>query len=153
MVHLIYAPFVGMILEPEGVTPYPTGWLEENSKIEIDPVFVGPDYDQRYVCCKIKVTAFDVEALESTRNKFLQLQNKKMSVVFLCQGGGFRDGKFRYTFYPEHLQSRGMRWVHQLTGRVYFPQWLTFIDKGWPSFLLSLEGAVKLHGDNGIGIK
>ena len=144
-----YAPFVGLILFPAGSTNnangIKTGILEQGSKITFQPEFVGVAPDERYLGCSLNVMGLDPEASINTMSTFQQHNNQMMYGAFLCMGGGFIDGPFRYTVYPEYLEQRGMRFVHRLTGRTRWPGWTTFMDAGWPALLATCGESNSLY--------
>jgi hypothetical protein len=136
----IYAPFTKLGMKPilgNGPTVY-TGFLEESSQIKVKDITVGPSYDRRIVCSEIEIEALDADADFENETEFFKMMNQQVYVFFYgFGGGGFMDGPFRYYLKQEHLEGRGMRHVHVITGRTRWLPWLTFEDTtgNWQKFL------------------
>lgn len=155
----VYAPILGMAvyadtqkitdgkLDGKYTTFLPIGEPEEGSKLEMLPVFVGPDSDKRYVRSNVKLTYYDMEARKIVRpyhhveatGLYGRCQNKLVHVDLLCGSGCITLYNLTYTFYAEHLGSRGMRWVHSLTGKVKYPEFITYLDDGWNEFVAKVR--------------
>lgn len=136
----IYAPFTKVVIEPvnktlEKLSPL---FLEEQSKIAIKDIYVGKDFDRRKVCSEIEIECLDPDADFENEAQYLKIMNQRAYVHFYGQGGGgFTDGPFRYTIGHEHLEGRGMRFVHRFTGRTRWIPWVSFEDTSgaWQQFL------------------
>jgi hypothetical protein len=158
-----FAPFTQLLMRlgPNSLW-VPTGFLEENSKIDLTTITVGVDTDTRFVCHKQIITGIDAEGLADNAPRFLALQNRVVEAAVYCYAaGGFILGNARYHVAQEHVPTRGMRYVHTLTGKSYWPGWITFFEKAsksktksaWKNFLHDIDGTnhpVKLPIDGGI---
>lgn len=158
----VYAPLLGMILHsnfdfrilatPDDVNQceiyYPIGAPEEGSKIEFAPVFTGKGSDQRYIRSNVKITYLDMEAQKFPddpvphveANRFYgQIQSKNVHASILCGSGAMTLINLTYAFWYEFLPTRGMRFTHQLTGKVIQPDWITFLDEGWDQYIRKIQ--------------
>ena len=141
----IFAPFTEMGIRGLGDTSWQrTGRLEEQSKVALTPIFVGQKFDQRILGCTVELTAYDIDADWENDYLFLKYQNQMVYVAFYgFGGGGFIDGPFRYTVYQEHLEGRGMRYVHRLTGRSMWLPWVSAFSLGWEALYKELKQIVE----------
>ena len=142
-VNVVYAPISGISFKPLSSAGWlAVGRLEEDTRVEVTPTFCGPAHDLRYLDCKVKITAIDMEArglpdLIGLRHKsgYLRYNGQKCDVGVFCGSAGFSLEKFRYAFYHDMLPKRGMRWVHQFTGISKDLNWITFLEEGWNAFI------------------
>lgn len=133
------AKFIKGDLQSQFIEFVPIGAAEEGSKIEILPVFVGRDSNQRYIHSKIKVTYLDMEAKKymTLRGKFAsnsfyqQYNGSKVAADVLCGSGLVTLVNMTYGFHWENIANRGMRFNHVLTGKMLHPEVITFQDDGW----------------------
>ncbi len=157
MIRVVYAPIHGINILVNDNTSFTTGKLEEDSQIEIIANYCGKAHDQRIIDFSVKLTLFDMEAFEDdisfrNRNIYETYQNARVGFDLLCGAGMLREpfGAFRYTFKPDMLAKRGMRWLHQLQGNTTNLQWVTFLDDGWNDAVDSIL-PISIDDESGFG--